>query len=186
MKMHLSREQMLSLWRLFRLLEPIRSDVAVSRSDGIDLDSILLAEMELWYKKLLLNSPPHLLVAHDVASEVTLSSAPGGALVVTLPEGTFRVLSVKLSDWESAAEIVAHDSPEARCQLNPYSRAVPSSPVAVLSGDRLTLYPATSGSVLQELNCVIYTEGEYEFMREALATITPLDPSVLTPLTFNP
>ena len=182
MKIRLSQPQMLSLWRLHRLLEPIRHDAEVTRADGVDLDAILTAEMDQWKIELLLRASQELLVSHDITGEITISSYDDGCAFISLPPEVVRVLSVRLSGWKSSAIPISADTPVAMRQRLPYTRADASSPVAVLSGDGLCLYPASSDSTVTELKCVIYREGEYEFMREALASVSPLDSESFTPL----
>ena len=184
MKMHLSRPQMLAAWRLHRLLEPIRDDASVTRSDGLDLDALLAPEMDAWYTDLLLNGPPHLLVSHDIAGSVSVHPCAGNGMAVTLPPETVRVLSVRISSWQTPARILPPASVPYLCGGNPYLHPLPQSPVAVRIGDELRLYPAVEGATVTELKCVLHTEGEYEFMQEALASVAPLDSGVITSL-FN-
>lgn len=56
MKLHLTRDEFLALWRIHRGYSPLRTDTSVQRSDGMDLDTILLAEMDDWYLRLLLEA----------------------------------------------------------------------------------------------------------------------------------
>ncbi len=172
MEIHLDRSQMLAAWRLHRAFEPVRNDSSVTRTDGIDLDELLSAEMELWYVNLLLTAPEYLLITTDLSPDVSLSVTDRGATVIPLPAGVMRVPEVKLRSWAAPATVVVAGSPEAVRQCYPFTRATADAPVAVKCGDELRLYPAAVyGDALDSLRCIIHKPGEYSFMQSALATI---------------
>ena len=137
MKLHLTREEFLALWRTHRGYTPsVCGDACVQRSDGMDLDSILMAEMEEWYRKLLLEADESLLAPEDIAADTAMPAPSGGSVTIHLPPGVLRVLCVRLSGWSRPACIVTDpDSPTAVSQLHPYTRACADSPVAVLHTD---------------------------------------------------
>ncbi|MDE6117620.1 MAG: hypothetical protein K2G33_08955 [Duncaniella sp.] len=173
MEMHLDRSRMLAAWKLHRALEPVRNDSAVTRTDGIDIDELLSAEMDLWYVNLLLTAPEHLLVPRDLSGVAGLERTERGATVVPLPADTLRVPEVKLSSWGVPATVVLPDTPAAMRQCYPYTRATADAPVAVKCGNELRLYPAAvQGDTIESLRCIVYVPGEYEFMQSALALIT--------------
>lgn len=73
MKLHLTREEFLALWRTHRGYTPsVCGDACVQRSDGMDLDSILMAEMEEWYRRLLLEADESLLAPEDIAADTAM------------------------------------------------------------------------------------------------------------------
>lgn len=185
MKMHLTQSQMLTLWRQHRLLEPIRNDATVTRDDGIDLDAVLLPEMELWYDNLLRNSPLELLVTHEISGSVVPKACDDGSVSVLLPENVVRVVNVRMSGWRYGVTPVHPDSIEAVRQTHRFTRATTSYPVAVQEDDELRLYPAKGTDTLVELTCIVRNEGEYEFMRQALATVQPIDNNLITQLSFD-
>lgn len=184
MKMHLTQSQMLTLWRQQRLLEPIRHDAVVTRDDGIDLDAVLLPEMELWYDNLLRNGPLEQLVTHDISSNFSPKFYDDCSASITLPENVVRVINVKMSEWRHGVKPVLPGSPEAVRQAHPFTRATVHAPVAVLDDRNLRLYPANKTDSLTELTCVVRNEGEYEFMRQALAPVNPIDKDIISQLTF--
>ena len=170
MKLHLTREEFLALWRTHSGYTPsVCGDACVQRSDGMDLDSILMAEMEEWYRKLLLEADESLLAPEDIAADTAMPAPSGGSVTIHLPPGVLRVLCVRLSGWSRPACIVTDpDSPTAVSQLHPYTRACADSPVAVLHTDgSLSLYPAASGDRLSALVCAIRRDGIYSFDRAA-------------------
>lgn len=177
MEMHLDRSRMLAAWKLHRAFEPLRNDSSVTRTDGIDLDDLLSAEMDLWYVNLLLTAPEHLLVPEDIAATTEIGKTERGATVVTLPPNTLRILEVKLSSWAQAAKVVLPGTPAAIRQCSPWTRATADAPVAVKCGDTLRLYPAASyGDALESLRCIVHRPGEYTFMHSALSLIPAFNP----------
>ncbi|MCM1137769.1 MAG: hypothetical protein NC221_03540 [Duncaniella sp.] len=185
MKMLLTQSQMLTLWRQHRLLEPIRNDASVTHYDGIDLEAILLPEMELWYDKLLRDAPVELLVTHDISGKIVPKADEDGSLSVTLPDNVVRVINVKMSDWRKGTAPVMPDSIEALRQAHPFTRATIYDPIAILADGILRLYPAKVSDTLLQLDCIMRNEGEYEFMRQALATVQPIDNDIITHLSLT-
>lgn len=172
MKMHLDRSRMLAAWKLHRAFEPVRNDSSVSRTDGVDIDELLSAEMDLWYVNLLLSAPEHHLVPENLAASVGLDVTDRGATVISLPPGTLRITEVKLGSWAVPAKVILSGTPEAIRQCYSWTRATADAPVAVKCGDTLRLYPAAGyGDTLESLRCIVHTPGEYTFMHSALALI---------------
>ncbi len=177
MLLHLTRPEMLDLWRQHRAFDPLRHDASVVRQDGIDIDSLLVAEMEKWYLDLLLTAPLTLLKVADIAASVMLTPADdSGGTVISLPPDIVRVVDVRLSSWVAPARVVTSpDSAVARRQLHPYTRATAAMPVAVFDGSSLRLYPASMASDFPAmLRCVRRVDGEYDFDEAALAGVAPL------------
>ena len=170
MKVHYNEAQMLDAWRRLRGMTPLRDDLNAVRTDGIDFSSRLKAEMDAWYAEALEEAPPSLL-APEEGTELPVA-VDRGAMRVELPEGTVRVLAVRLSGWNTAvSETVAPGSPAALMQLSEFTRACVDEPVAVFdrAGRSLLLYPAVPGSTLERLSLVVRREGEYSFDRALLA-----------------
>ena len=186
MLLHLTRPEMLDLWRQHRAFDPLRHDASVVRQDGIDIDSLLVAEMEKWYLDLLLTAPTTLLKVADIAASVMLTPADdSGGTVISLPPDIVRVVDVRLSSWVAPARVVTshaglpavplHHAAVARRQLHPYTRATAAMPVAVFDGSSLRLYPASTASDFPAmLRCVRRVDGEYDFDEAALAGVAPL------------
>ncbi len=163
---------MLSQWRMRRALEPLRSDCAVTRRDGIDLDSFLKIEIRDWYLNLLDTAPVHLLTLTDIAPLVAIEQAGEGCSAITLPQQCRRIIELNINNNPAPVEITAAGSPLALCQQNPFSRAGDIAPVAMLHGSRLTIYSASVPSIARLL-CVMEPEdGYYELDEAALSLIT--------------
>lgn len=164
---------MIARWRLHRYHEPLRNDCSVTRTDGIDLDAIIVAEMEAWYFNLLDTAPPDLLVTADIATEVAMSRDREGVARIPLPTGVRRVIDVGVSSWPCPAQIVTDPhSVTARRQRHKFTRAGTSSPVALHSGGVLTLYSVPPQGRLTTLTVVRDPEpGTYPLDTRALALI---------------
>ena len=168
MKVKFDETRMLEAWRRRQGILPLRDDMSVVRTDGLDFSDRLRAEMDAWYVRLLEKAPVDFLAPED-CSDLPVTQA-GGALCVSVPEGTVRVVAAKLSGWGCSARVVGEGTPAARMQAHPFTRACREAPVAVF--DRATgvlkLFPAAPGDTLQRLDLVVRRQGEYAFDRAAL------------------
>lgn len=178
MKLCLTSDEMLQQWRLRRALLPLRNDCEVQRTDGIDIDTYLRAEMRAWYLGLLDTALTRYLSLDDIAADVPLTVDSARCVTVKLPDACRRVISVRLQGWERPATIVTDPlSDLARMQHNPFSRGGTASPVAVLDGSTLQLYSAPASAEpprLRQLLCVITPdEGLYTLDESALSLIPP-------------
>lgn len=177
MQLRLTPSQMLDRWRLHSSYSAPLSDTTFIRNDGVDTSAIHRAELNRWYRRLLLEGPEEYLVATDHASTVVLPPvATDGATVIPLPSDVVRVLCVRLASWRRPARIVT--SPThilAARQRHPFTRATPSAPVAIFHGGELHLYPAaTPADSIVTLRCVSYSEDEYMLDDSAFGAIREL------------
>lgn len=179
MMLTLSKQEMAARWLALTRLEPLRADCNVTRSYGIDLEAVALAEARIWYLTLLANGPLRWLRITEMADNATLAISDEGILTVTLPEKCVRPVDVTLHGWERPAVVTPHDSPLARLQTNPFSCGGVARPVAVEHpGRRLEIHsaPERATARLKSLRCVVDPGPEtYVFHEEALATVQPLD-----------
>ena len=177
MKLKFTRQEFLALWRTLRGYAPLRDDVSLTRSDGLDFDRRLEAEMDYWYRRLLAEGDEAMLVPEELAGDVTPEADDDGCLSVELPPGAVRVLMVKLSGWCTPATVVT--DPECNMalrQLHPYTRACASAPVAVLHPDRrLALYPSTPSDTLATLQCAMLHDDEFTIDSSALHTVNEIN-----------
>lgn len=173
MKLKFTRGEFLAQWRMMRGFAPLRNDAAVTRTDGIDLDSLLEAEMDAWYRRLIRDGDGDTLVAEELAGDIILPEPSEGCVTVSLPPEVARVLTVRLSGWRCPATVVTDpESATALRQLHPYTRAGADSPVAVSYPDsRLALYPATAFDTLDTLQCVMLRDDEFVMDSSALNLI---------------
>ena len=176
MKVSLTTDEMLEVWRLHRALLPLREDCVVERQDGIYLDKYLQREMRNWYLDLLDTGPIEMLKVTDIADETVVRPNADGSASVTLPERCRRVLEVKLSGWERPARIVdPAELPVVSWQQNPYSMGHESEPVAINDTGTLQLYSIPDGVTtprLESLKCIIEPdEGLYVLDERAFSLI---------------
>ncbi len=175
MKINLTRSQMLARWRLHRGYDIPHYDSETSRTDGIDLDEILSAEMDEWYSNLLRTAPLSRLVPVEKAGVVSVPGPGSAEMRLRLADTTVRIAGVRLSSWRYAATIVDDPaSPQALRQLHPYTRATVSAPVAVFDpvGKTLDLYPYDSDvDILETLTVIEHSTDSFSFDSSALALI---------------
>ncbi len=152
----LTREEMLELWRLRRHLEPLALPASVTRTDGLDTETLIETEMNRWYEEQLLTLPADRLPLNDVAQECEITIQPDGSWLVTLPPTVMRVVAVKIDGWLKEATIVTDPaSPLAHAQLNPFSRGNRYNPVVVMQQNRMLIYtPPPGASQLKKVICV--------------------------------
>lgn len=144
--MILTASQLLTEWKLRQGLLPLRSDATVSRTDGYDLDELLMRQAREWYVRCLYELPPSYLPEEDISSMLTLTRIPDGAGRVILPERVARVTSVYMPGWRREARVVSPDTVEARTQLSPYSRGNSNMPVVVVDGRVMNIYTPPRGA----------------------------------------
>ncbi len=173
MKLRLTQAEMLAQWKMRRYLEPLRADCQMSRSDGIDLDAYCVMEMRKWYLELLSTASVDYLVPTDMTLTATLRRGEGNRGLITLPQGTLRIIRVKLSGWQRDAMVVTDPaSALARRQYNRFSCGGVERPVALWGGDgllELFSLPSLNGVPVVEALTVIVDPGEerYEFDERA-------------------
>ncbi len=144
--MILTASQLLTEWKLRQGLLPLRSDATVTRSDGYDLDELLMRQVREWYVKSLYELPPSHLPVEDISSMLTMNRMADGTGRVILPERVVRVTSVYIPGWRREARVVLPDSVEAHAQLSPYSRGNSNMPVVVVNDRVMNIYTPPRGA----------------------------------------
>ena len=146
-------EEILTRWRLLRGWEPLCSGHISVTAHNSALDSLLIEHIRAWYRKALATYPLEQLPLMEFAAQTSLDSfRTDQSATLTLPPGCLRPASVALSTWHRPANIQAADSEAAQLQLNPYTAASDSHPVAIrLSQSALSLHPAAPGSAVVSL-----------------------------------
>lgn len=177
----LTDSEMLTLWKLRSLLEPLGTGAETVCADGIDIDTLLRRRIDDWYYTCLATAPVDSLPLTELSATLTARRTTDGAGAVSLPEGLLRVASVELEGWERPATVT--DDPQsalALAQSNPYSRGRCSVPVAVAftRSSTLLLYTPPEGEIrIRSLKAVMRPpEGTYTLTDRMLATM-PCDPS---------
>ena len=167
-KLHLTRAQLLKEWRLRAFPEPVNDAAAgITRIDGIDLDALLEARMDDWYAQLLDSAPLNMLAPVEMADTLEVSgSTPDGGLRYRLPEGFKRLVHIALQNEYRSARILT----DAAARLyDPRRRIVDDTPVALVDGGILTVYP---GLPLRAAMMICDTgDGMYHIDAAALADI---------------
>lgn len=165
MKLTLTESDMLKIWRRARAIEPIRLDCTADRTDGPDVDAILVDRMRAWYLDLLDNAPLSKLVQVECVDSASVSFPDPGLAVVSAPEGCRRIVSVRFSDWTFPVEVT--DSLIPASAANPFCRRPAAFRIAP---DRIAVI-GTSGS-LSELKCILdISDKIYIFDNSALSAI---------------
>ena len=100
-----SAADMQALWKLSRYYEPMRCDCEVTRTDAINLDSLLSLEMRSWYASMLTRLEGADLPLTDVTDLLSVTPVEGG-LAAAIPEKVMRVVTVEVEGWTSPARIV--------------------------------------------------------------------------------
>lgn len=164
MKITLTREEMLALWRRMRTVEPLRLDCSVGRTDSVDIDAILDGEMRLWYLNMLDSADPDLLPVENVADAADCSTAaPSSVMTVRLPEQVRRVVSVRFSQWESPIAPDADPEQVRRCAANPLWHRPLAGAIS-----RHTLTVCQPGGSLEEIMAVTDPGPETYIFDESL------------------
>lgn len=176
MRLTLTAEEFLALWRLRRGLEPLRNDCRIVRTDGIDLSALERTAMEAWFARQLREAPVSRLAPVDISASVSVREASDGSGVIELPDNAVRVVAVDMDGWARTARIVTDASdPLLAAQLNPFSRGGSNAPVAVVERRRLRLYTPPPGAALTRLTVIEEpTDGIYSFDSSLLDFIPKL------------
>ena len=127
-----TKNEMLALWRRCLGFDTIRTDCTVSSYEGIYVDDIITRHMRQWYLHLLDTAPAHLVPTADFAESASLTIGSDGWGRIELPEGARRPISIKLSGWNVAAQVISDEKAEpilAR-MASPFAMPGPCSPLA--------------------------------------------------------
>lgn len=171
----LNEQEMLDLWKTIMHLQQVRRDCVIERSDGIDIDQLLLIHIRQWYAHLLLTAPLEQVPVADVRDEVFLATDEQGIVTATLPERAVRPVEWRLQEWHrSVTQFLTPSSPQARLQASPYTRGGTWQPAIIQpEPSRLLLFSAPSlKPQLQLARCVARpADGSFSFHPSALSTI---------------
>ena len=73
--MELSESEMLDLWKTMMQLQPAHYGCTIERTDGIDIDELLLIHIRKWYASLLLSAPDGIVPVEDVKDRLSVMVA---------------------------------------------------------------------------------------------------------------
>lgn len=174
--MHLTENEMLNLWKTVMHLQPVRRECTIERTDGIDVDELLLVHIRQWYAALLQSAPLHMVPVADVKRHLTdVAVAAGGVVAVGVPPQCVRPVEWKLSGWQKSVTLFLEPSAlEAAYVHSEWTRPGVCDPAAVDYGDHILLFSLPDGAQPQfdVARCVVRpTDGTYTFHSAALSTI---------------
>ena len=187
MKVRLTKDEMLKRRRIADGLEPLRSDCSIARTDGIDVDAMLLQDLRERYLRLLDTAPRELLAPENLAGETDSHKVDASgvqAALIDVPPSVRRVLGVKMRGWCRAVSVLPSSEMEAvvRRQQNPYTAATAWHPVAVFTeGDApgnigpVMAWPLTGLYPEVEELVAVYDAGEEMFLMDESALAALLD-----------
>ncbi len=173
----LTAEQMLSRWKLSRYFEPLRSDCLITRTDGIDLDRLLMQEIDAWYITQLHSLPIEHLPLTDITARLSPIRTDDGAAMVALPDDVLRIASVMVDGWLRPPQIITDMStPMAMAQSSPMARGGCAAPVVVVTQRRMMLYTPPPGDIsLSSVSAVVLPHDNTYY----------LTPTLLSDITLN-
>lgn len=154
----MTQEEILARWRTAGGWEPL--PCIAESANPEHLDRLLAAHIDAWYCHTLITAEPFLLPASDFADDsYARLLADGSAVELTLPSQCLRPTRVKMWGWHRPANVTCDaDGSLALMQLNPFSRADRSNPVAIMvSPDTIILYPVPdigNGTTIETLTGV--------------------------------
>ena len=154
MKQTLTQAQMLERWKRKRMVEPLRLDCTVARTDGPDVDAMLTDEMRSWYLNLLDSGPISALAPVDVTQTCKIDAMSDGRMVIKGPEGCRRILSVWFSGWDFPVEVKPE---QPKTNYNPYQQRPQAY---MLSPDRVAVIGA-QGSLREAFAAVDISPAVY-------------------------
>lgn len=165
-------------WLALRRLNTLPLEAVVKRNDGVDMEMIVTEEVNKWYLNLLLTAPEALLSTADIEDMLTLRPDGRGGAEVVVPPEVMRITEIRMRQWHAPARII-HDNPFSgdaarklrRRQSSPLTMASPSSPVAIMHSNVVTLYPYIPDDELMTFRAALTADGIYEFDSKALSTI---------------
>lgn len=170
-------QQLLTEFRRRLFLEPLRDDCVIERTDGVDIDTQLMAEINQWYARLIDTAPAHWLSTENLAPLVVAEPVPAaGAVTIALPEDTRRVVSLTIKGNPTPVIPVTDPaSPLLALQSSPFTRGGQNRPVAFLSSPlSITLFADDAQGnppILTSLIGVRLTPGIYQFDDRAWETV---------------
>ncbi len=165
----LTESEMLQLWKRTCAVEPLRLDCTALRTDGPDVDALLIDRMRRWYLDLLDHGPESAVAVSNASQVATVQTLSDGRALIKGPDGCRRILSVMFSDWDFPVKV--RELPERQGPRNPYLRR----PEAYrIDGARIAVCGARG--TLSELRCVVDISNKvYIFDDSAIDSIKSYD-----------
>lgn len=121
--MELSESEMLDLWKTMMQLQPAHYGCTIERTDGIDIDELLLIHIRKWYASLLLSAPDGIVPVEDVKDRLSVMVADNGVVTAMVPPECVRPVEWKLKAWQKSVTLFLQPNvPEAAYLHNEWTR----------------------------------------------------------------
>ena len=170
--MELSESEMLDLWKTMMQLQPAHYGCTIERTDGIDIDELLLIHIRKWYASLLLSAPDGIVPVEDVKDRLSVMVADNGVVTAMVPPECVRPVEWKLKAWQKSVTLFLQPNvPEAAYLHNEWTRPGVCDPAAVDYGNRILLFTLPDGElpIFDMARCVVRpTNGKYIFHTSVL------------------
>ena len=163
---------MLDLWKTMMQLQPAHYGCTIERTDGIDIDELLLIHIRKWYASLLLSAPDGIVPVEDVKDRLSVMVADNGVVTAMVPPECVRPVEWKLKAWQKSVTLFLQPNvPEAAYLHNEWTRPGVCDPAAVDYGNRILLFTLPDGElpIFDMARCVVRpTNGKYVFHASVL------------------
>lgn len=173
--MELSESEMLDLWKTMMQLQPAHYGCTIERTDGIDIDELLLIHIRKWYASLLLSAPDGIVAVEDVKDRLSVMVADNGVVTAMVPPECVRPVEWKLKAWQKSVTLFLQPNvPEAAYLHNEWTRPGICDPAAVDYGNRILLFTLPDGElpIFDMARCVVRpTDGKYVFHASVLESL---------------
>ena len=173
--MELSESEMLDLWKTMMQLQPAHYGCTIERTDGIDIDELLLIHIRKWYASLLLSAPDGIVPVEDVKDRLSVMVADNGVVTAMVPPECVRPVEWKLKAWQKSVTLFLQPNvPEAAYLHNEWTRPGVCDPAAVDYGNRILLFTLPNGElpIFDMARCVVRpTNGKYVFHASVLESL---------------
>ena len=173
--MELSESEMLDLWKTMMQLQPAHYGCTIERTDGIDIDELLLIHIRKWYASLLLSAPDGIVPVEDVKDRLSVMVADNGVVTAMVPPECVRPVEWKLKAWQKSVTLFLQPNvPEAAYLHNEWTRPGVCDPAAVDYGNRILLFTLPDGElpIFDMARCVVRpTNGKYVFHAAVLESL---------------
>ena len=173
--MELSESEMLDLWKTMMQLQPAHYGCTIERTDGIDIDELLLIHIRKWYASLLLSAPDGIVPVEDVKDRLSVMVADNGVVTAMVPPECVRPVEWKLKAWQKSVTLFLQPNvPEAAYLHNEWTRPGVCDPAAIDYGNRILLFTLPDGElpIFDMARCVVRpTNGKYIFHASVLESL---------------
>ena len=173
--MELSESEMLDLWKTMMQLQPAHYGCTIERTDGIDIDELLLIHIRKWYASLLLSAPDGIVPVEDVKDRLSVMVADNRVVTAMVPPECVRPVEWKLKAWQKSVTLFLQPNvPEAAYLHNEWTRPGVCDPAAVDYGNRILLFTLPDGElpIFDMARCVVRpANGKYVFHASVLESL---------------